>query len=195
MPSGKKNIGLYFGSFNPIHNGHLAIANYLLENTEMNEIWFVVSPQSPFKKEDSLLKDDLRYSMVLLAIKGNDRLRACNIEFGLPKPSYTIDTLNKLKKNYADAEFSLILGADNLENFNKWKNYQKILENFQIYVYPRHGSEGGTLSNHSSITWIHASLLDISSTEIRKMIKQGNDVSSFLPEKVLKYIVKMSFYK
>jgi len=195
MLSDKKNIGLYFGSFNPIHNGHLAIANYLLENTGMDEVWFVVSPQSPFKKEDSLLEDDFRYSMVLLAIKGNDRMRASNIEFGLPKPSYTINTLNILREKYPDVNFSLILGADNLEYFNKWKNYQEILANYHIYVYPRSGSEGGTLSNHSSITWVNAPLLDISSTDIREMIKKGTDVSPFLSEKVLKYIAKMGFYK
>jgi nicotinate-nucleotide adenylyltransferase len=194
MISVTKNIGLYFGSFNPIHNGHLAIANYLLENTTLNEVWFVVSPQSPFKSEDSLLSNDYRYKMVFLAIEDNKRLRACNIEFSLPKPSYTINTLKALHKKYPSKNFELIIGADNLEAFDKWKDYEEIINNYRIYVYPRHGSDGGKFSAHPSVCWIDAPLLDISSTAIRESIGQGKGVRKMLPAKVLEYINKMGFY-
>ena len=195
MISVTKNIGLYFGSFNPIHNGHLAIANHLLESTDLEEVWFVVSPQSPFKNEDTLLGNDYRYEMVLLAIENNKRLRACNIEFSLPKPSYTINTLKALHEKYPAKNFELIIGADNLETFDKWKNYEEIINNYRIYVYPRHGSDGGKFSTHPSVFWIDAPLLDFSSTAIRESIQMEKDVQQLLPSKVLKYIEEMGFYK
>ncbi|HNW88955.1 MAG TPA: nicotinate (nicotinamide) nucleotide adenylyltransferase [Bacteroidales bacterium] len=195
MISAAKNIGLYFGSFNPIHKGHLAIARYLLKTSGLDEVWFVISPQSPFKSEESLLDDDQRYEMVLLSIKNNKRLRACNIEFALPKPSYTISTLKALHEKYPEKSFSIIMGSDNLDSFHKWKNYEDIITNFRIYVYPRHGSDGGRFKSHPSVCWINAPLLDISSTAIRAFIRQGKDVRKLLPAKVLEYIEEMGFYK
>lgn len=195
MDHAKQNIGLYFGSFNPIHNGHLAIANYLLKTAEMDEVWFVVSPQSPFKQDDSLLDDDHRLAMVLLAIENNQRMRACDIEFTMPKPSYTINTLEALHIKYPSKNFALIMGADNLETFHKWKNFEEIINHHCIYVYPRSNTDKGNASKHPSVIMIDAPLLDISSTTIREFIRSGKDVSQFLPEKVLVYIDKMGFYK
>jgi len=195
MVSSKQNIGLYFGSFNPIHNGHIAIANYLLETGKVDEVWFVVSPQSPFKQENSLLDDDHRYEMVLLAIENNKRLRACNIEFSLPKPSYTINTLKELHKKYPTKNFALIMGADNLESFHKWKNFEEIIDNHCIYVYPRSNVDEGNVSKHPSVCRIDAPLLDISSTTIREFIRSGKDVGQFLQVEVLKYINNNGFYK
>lgn len=190
-----KNIGLYFGSFNPIHNGHLSIAKYILKKTDLEEIWFVVSPQSPFKKESSLLDDDFRFKMVQLAIKNYQRIHACDIEFTLPKPSYTIDTLNAIQEKFPKNTFSLIIGSDNLESFPKWKDYRKIIDNYKIFVYPRSGFDGGKLKTHSSVCLINAPLYDISSTWIREIIKSGKDVKGYMPERVLSYIEKMGFYK
>ena len=195
MISTAKNIGLYFGTFNPIHNGHLAIANHLLNSAELEEIWFVVSPQSPFKSKESLAEDKYRYQMVLLATENNSCLNACNIEFTLPKPSYTIDTLSELHKKYPEKNFALIMGSDNLESLQLWKNYEEILNNYRIYVYPRQGSDGGTFSSHPSVRWVDAPLIEISSTTIRESIKQEKDISLLLPAKVFKYIEEMGFYK
>lgn len=195
MISVAKNIGLYFGSFNPIHKGHLAIAKYLLKSSDLEELWFVISPQSPFKSEESLLDDDYRFKMVLLAIQNNKRLRACNIEFALPKPSYTINTLKALHEKYPEKNFSIIMGSDNLDSFDKWKNYEDIINNSRIYVYPRHGSDGSRFKSHPSVCWVNAPLLDISSTTIREFIRQGKDVRKMLPVNVLEYIEKMGFYK
>ncbi|HNW69076.1 MAG TPA: nicotinate (nicotinamide) nucleotide adenylyltransferase [Bacteroidales bacterium] len=195
MDPAKQNIGLYFGSFNPIHNGHIAIANYLLGTAKMDEVWFVVSPQSPFKQENSLLDDNYRLEMVLLAIKNNKRLRACDIEFTMPKPSYTINTLKALHKKYPSKNFALIMGADNLETFHKWKNFEEIINHHYIYVYPRSHSDKGNVHAHPSVIMIDAPLLDISSTSIREYVRSGKDVGPFLPEKVLEYINKMGFYK
>lgn len=137
MSFSKKKIGLYFGSFNPIHLGHLILANYFIQNTNLSKIWFVVSPQNPLKGRLSLLDDDIRFRLVQLAIKDNLSFVASNVEFGLSLPSYTINTLEYLSTRNADKEFSIIMGEDNLNNFDKWKDYQKIIENYQIYVYPR----------------------------------------------------------
>jgi len=194
MDQAKQNIGLYFGSFNPIHNGHIAIANYLLDTTEMDEVWFVVSPQSPFKQEDSLLDDDHRLALILLAIENNKRLRACNIEFTMPKPSYTINTLEALHKKYPLTNFALIMGADNLETFHKWKNFEEIINHHCIYVYPRSHADKGNAGKHPSVIMIDAPLLEISSTTIREYIRSGKDAGPFLPEKVLEYINKKGFY-
>ncbi|HOY30835.1 MAG TPA: nicotinate (nicotinamide) nucleotide adenylyltransferase [Bacteroidales bacterium] len=195
MSLSSEHIGLYFGSFNPIHNGHLAIAGFLLANTDLDEVWFVVSPQSPFKSESSLLDDDHRYKMVQLAIKKNIRLKACNIEFSLPKPSYTINTLRALEEKYPDKKFALIMGSDNLDNFDKWKDYKDIIDHHRIWVYPRHGSDVGKFKNHPSVRLINAPLLDISSTNIRKLIHEGKDVSRMVPKNVLTHINKMNFYR
>lgn len=193
-----KKIGLFFGSFNPIHIGHVILANYILENSDMEELWFVVSPQNPFKDKKSLLSDHNRLDMVQLAISNYPKMRASNVEFSLPRPSYTIDTLVYLKEKYPDHSFSLIMGEDNLESLSKWKNAETLIKNHQIIVYPR------TFSNekpkqkypeHANIALINAPILEISATEIRKMIKSGKNVRPMLPPEVFDYLDGSAFYK
>ncbi len=187
--------GLFFGSFNPIHSGHLALADYMLEYTDLQNIWFIVSPQNPFKNKSDLLDEKDRLKIVNIAIGNNTKLKACDIEFELPQPSYTITTLNCLKVKYPEYEFALIMGADNLENFHKWKNYEEILKHYQLYVYPRTESDGGELKNHPHVKIVNAPLMEISSTAIRKAIKESNDIRSFIPDAVYQYIKKMHFYE
>lgn len=193
-----KKIGLFFGSFNPIHIGHLILANYILENSDMDELWFVVSPQNPFKDKKSLLKDNNRLDMVQLAVKNYPKMRASNIEFSLPKPSYTIDTLTYLKEKYPNVSFALIMGEDNLDGLSKWKNSEKIIENYQIIVYPRvfegEKKDSGYLQNEH-ITLIKAPIIELSATEIRNMIKEGKNVRPMLPPEVFEYLDGSSFYK
>ncbi len=191
----KQKIALYFGSFNPIHNGHLAIANYILEYSDLNRLWFVVSPHSPFKNKTSLLPDYQRIELVDLAIENADFFRSSNIEFNLPQPTRTIDTLAYLHEKYPDKEFSLIMGADNLANFHKWKNYRQILDYHNIYVYPRPNSPSNWLEKHKNIKMINAPLIEISSSFIRKAIKEGKDVRFFMPPKVWRLIKEMNYYK
>ena len=169
-----KKIGLFFGSFNPIHIGHLILANYILENTDMDELWFVVSPQSPFKEKKSLLKDHNRLDMVQLAVKNYPKIRASNIEFSLPIPSYTTDTLTYLKEKHPDYNFALIMGEDNLKSLSKWKNAETMIENYQIIVYPRlTNSLPENAPVHPNISLIKAPIIELSATEIRKMLKDG----------------------
>ena len=188
-------IGLYFGSFNPIHNGHLAIANYMLEFTDLEQIWFIVSPQNPLKKKKSLLADYHRYELVNLAIGDSVNYKASNVEFSLPQPSRTIDTLAYLFDKYPDKQFTLMMGADNLLNFKKWKNYQEILNHYQIYVYPRPEVQQTDFDNHPSVKRIEAPLMEISSSFIRQAIKDKKDIRFFLPETVWNYIKEMHFYE
>ncbi len=189
-------IGLYFGSYNPIHIGHLAIANYIVEFTDINQLWFVVSPQNPFKRKVNLLDDYQRLDLVYRSVEGDDRLRASNIEFGLPKPSYTIDTLAYLKERHPKYEFVVLMGSDNLENLHKWKNYEAILENYGIIVYPRPGFDIANVRKHKNITIAEdAPLMEISSSFIRESIRKGKDIRYFLPQKAWQYIDEMSFYK
>ncbi|GAB4154484.1 MAG: nicotinate (nicotinamide) nucleotide adenylyltransferase [Winogradskyella sp.] len=190
-------VGLYFGTFNPIHVGHLTIANHLAEHTDLDQIWFVVTPQSPFKKKSSLLDDRQRYEMVYLATEDYIKLRPCDIEFGLKQPNYTIDTLTYLNEKYPDYEFALIMGEDNLKSFHKWKNYELILENHSIYVYPRlsDGRVEKKFNNHSKIFNISAPIMELSSTFIRNEIKAGRNIRPMLPNKVWSYIDEMNFYK
>jgi len=190
----KKNIGLYFGSFNPIHIGHLAIANYIVEFTDLKQIWFVISPHNPFKKKESLLSDKMRYYMVNIAIEDDNRFKACSIEFSLPKPSYTINTLTYLKEKYPTITFSLIMGSDNLKSIHKWKNYEEIIKNYSIYVYPRPQEEISTWEK-GDIHLLNAPLMDISASFIRKSIKSGHDIRYFLSNKVFRYIDEMNLYK
>lgn len=190
----KKKIGLYFGSFNPIHIGHLAIANYFVEYTDLNQIWFIISPHNPLKKKETLLFDKQRYYMVNLAVENDLRLKASSIEFSLPKPSYTINTLTYLKEKYPEKEFSLIMGEDNLKNFHKWKNFTEILENYSIFVYPRPGNKP-SLPKNGNIQIVNAPLMDISASFIRNAIKSGKDIRYFLPEKVYQYLDEMNLYK
>lgn len=190
-------VGLYFGTFNPIHIGHLTIANHLAEHSDLDQIWFVVTPQSPFKKKSSLLDNRQRYEMVYLATEDYLKLKPSDIEFELKQPNYTIDTLTYLEEKFTDYEFALIMGEDNLKSFHKWKNYELILENCSIYVYPRlsKGKINPQFKNHPKIFNISAPIMELSSTFIRKEIKAGRNVRPMLPDKVWYYIDEMNFYK
>jgi len=190
-----KKTGLFFGSFNPIHIGHLALANYMLSFTDLDEIWFVISPHNPLKEKQSLLAQNHRLYMVKLATESHAKFKASDIEFKLSQPSYTINTLTHLKEKYPKKNFSLIMGMDNLQNFHKWKNYEQILDKHNIYVYPRHQSHAGNFINHPNIIITEAPIMEISSSFIRKAISEKKDVSCFMPEKVAAYVSEMSFYK
>ncbi len=189
------HIGLFFGSFNPIHIGHLAIAEYMLWNTGLDQIWFVVSPHNPLKAKETLLDDNLRLEMVHLAIDHDNRFRVSDIEFRMPKPSYTIDTLIYLNGKFPEHRFSLILGTDNLESFHKWKNADLIVKNYHRFVYPRIGSCEGNLKSHENISLVNAPKIEISSSFLRQAIRDKKSVRYFLPEKVFEYIDRMNFYK
>ncbi|WP_452224856.1 nicotinate (nicotinamide) nucleotide adenylyltransferase [Lacinutrix chionoecetis] len=191
------NIGLYFGSFNPIHVGHLIIANQLVENSDLDQVWFVVTPHNPFKKKSSLLDNYQRLEMVHLATKDYSKLKESNIEFNLPQPNYTINTLTYLQEKYPAYQFSLIMGEDNLKSFHKWKNYELILENHNIYVYPRisEGQVASQFTEHKKIHRVEAPIIEISSTLIRNGIKEGKNVKPLLPEHVWNYLDEMNFYR
>jgi nicotinate-nucleotide adenylyltransferase len=188
-------IGLFFGSFNPIHIGHLILANYMVEYTGMKELWFVVSPQNPFKKKTSLLPEIHRLAMVDRAIDKDDRFRASNIEFKLPKPSYTTNTLAHLVEKYPNYKFSLIMGADNLTHLHKWKNAENLVENHDIYVYPRPGAKAGRFNDSENVHLLDAPQVEISASFIRKAIKNQKDMSWFLPKGAWDYMDEMGFYK
>ncbi len=190
-----KKIGLFFGSFNPVHVGHMIIANHLVENTDLDQVWLVVSPQNPFKERKNLANSHDRLHLANLAIGDeNLQLKASDIEFGLPMPSYTIDTLTYLKEKY-EHDFALIMGGDNLTNFHKWKNYEKILENHKIFIYKRPGSGETQLDDHPAINFVDAPLLNISSSYIRKQIKQGKSIQYLVPDSVFKYLKDSTLYK
>lgn len=200
QPSSKsfpaKETGLYFGSFNPIHIGHLAIANYMVEFAGLHEFWFVVSPQNPHKQKASLLNDYDRLEMVQLAVADDYRFQVSDIEFFLPKPSYTVDTLAYLSDRNPGRNFKVLMGSDNLENFHKWKNYETIVENYGVLVYPRPGFDAAKVPQHKNIFVAGgAPLMEISSSFIRKAIKNGKDVRHFLPPKVWEYIDRKGFYR
>lgn len=188
-------IGLFFGSFNPVHNGHLIIANYVCETTDLDKVWLVVSPQNPLKPKETLLKEYDRLHLINLAIEENKNLKASNIEFKLPKPSYTIDTLIYLKEKYPQHEFSLIMGSDNLKTIHKWKNYEMILNNYPIYVYTRKGAEMNPFPKNANIHFLDFPFLDISATFIRENIRNGVSMQYFLPDPVWEYIRTSGFYK
>ncbi len=188
-------IGLYFGTFNPIHNGHMAIANYIVEYSDIDQLWFVVSPQNPHKRKQNLLKDHHRLAMVRCAVEYDNRFRVSNIEFGLPKPSYTIDTLTYLKEQYPEYYFKIIMGSDNLKKFHQWKNYEQIISNYGVIVYPRPGFEPEKYQLPPSTEIVEAPQMEISSTFIRNAIKEGKDVRYFLPLKTWEYLDEMNFYK
>ena len=193
----KKKVGLYFGTYNPIHIGHLIIANYMVEFSNLDEIWMVVTPQNPFKKKDSLLDNQQRLQMVYLACENYGKLKACDVEFKMPQPNYTINTLAQLEENYPELDFSLIMGEDNLKSFHKWKNYEVILERYFIYVYPRvsAGKIENQFKDHPKIHRVEAPIVEISSSFIRKSIKERKNVIPMLPPKVWEYIDRMNFYK
>lgn len=189
------NVGLFFGSFNPIHVGHLIIANIMVGSAGLDEVWFVVSPQNPFKKSSrSLIHEFDRIDMVERAIEDNPFLKACDIELHLPKPSYTIDTLTHISEKYPDHSFNLIIGEDNLAAFKKWKNSEDILENFTLIVYPRPDAQPSEFRDHPKVRIVNAPMLDISATFIRKCIKDHQSVRYLIHEKVDQFIKDRKLY-
>jgi nicotinate-nucleotide adenylyltransferase len=187
-------IGLFFGSFNPIHNGHLIIANYICETTDLDKVWLVVSPQNPLKPKDTLLKEYDRLHLINLAIENNKNLKASSIEFQLPRPSYTIDTLTHLKEKYPQHTFVLMMGSDNLVTLHKWKNYELLLKNYEIMVYRRRGFDENPYPQHR-VRLLDFPYLDISATFIRDNIRKGVSMQFFLPEKVWDYIEGSNLYR
>ncbi len=192
-----KNIGLYFGTFNPIHIGHLAIANHMAEYSDLDEIWMVVTPHNPFKKKSTLLDNHHRFEMVYRATESYPKLKPSDVEFSLPQPNYTVHTLAHLQEIHPENQFHLIMGEDNLKGFHKWKNYEVILENHHIYVYPRisEGSIEHQFKDNQKIHKVDAPIMEISSTFIRKSIAEGKNIQPLLPKEVWEYIDQMNFYK
>ena len=188
-------VGLFFGSFNPIHIGHLIIASYMANYTDLDEVWLVVSPHNPLKDKIGLINMYDRLEMAKLATERTERIRVSDIEFKLPKPSYTIDTLTFLNEKYPGRHFTLIMGSDNLASFKKWKNHEIILRDYEIYVYPRPRYENLELANHSSVKVTETPLMEISSTFLRRSIKEGKNAQFFLPEPVLEFIDSKNLYR
>lgn len=188
-------IGLFFGSFNPVHTGHMIIANYFAENTDLQQVWFVVSPQNPFKDKQSLLDEKHRLYMVNLAVEQHYKLQASNIEFHLPQPSYTINTLTYLKEKHPDYTFVLLMGSDNLSSLHKWKNIDLILASHHIYVYARRGVETIPDGLGGNIRLFQLPMLDLSSTTIRQFIKEGKSIRYLVPDVVWNHINEMRFYR
>lgn len=189
-------VGLFFGTYNPVHVGHMVIANYMVEYTDLDQVWMVVTPQNPFKQKQSILKDYDRLHLVRLAIGDDPKLVASDIEFSLPQPSYTATTLVYLKEKFPDKDFALIMGADNLNHFHKWKNHDEIIKNYELYVYPRMDSnDGGELRHHYKVNYVEAPVMKISSSFIRKAIKEGKSVNHYMPSEVAKYVDEMNFYR
>lgn len=190
-----KRTALFFGSFNPIHVGHLIIANRMLQQEGVDEVWFVVSPQNPLKERGTLLADHHRMQMVRRAIEDNYGMRSCDIEMHLPVPSYTVVTLAALEEKYPEHEFCLVMGSDNLATFDRWRNYQYILDHYRLLVYPRPGTEHCKFATHPSVTMVDVPMMDISSSYIRRQIAQKKDVRYLLTEPVHKYLTEMHFYE
>ena len=190
----RKRIGLFFGSFNPPHIGHMAIANYIVLYGNIDELWFVVSPQNPLKEKKILVHSRTRLEMVRRAIGGYQFMRASDIEFNLPTPNFTINTLIHIEKKYPDYDFCLIMGMDNIQTFNKWKSWEIILEQNKILVYPRPGFDGKPYINHPNVELVEAPLMEISSSFIRQAIKEGKDIRYFLPEPVAQMIYQEGLY-
>lgn len=190
-------IGLYFGTFNPIHVGHLIIANHLLEYSDLDEIWMVVTPHNPHKKKSSLLDNHHRLELVYLATENYDTIKPSDIEFKMPQPNYTVHTLAHISEKYPQHDFCLIMGEDNLKSFHKWKNYDAILDDYHIYVYPRisAGKVETRFDNHQKIHKVDAPIVEISSTLIRNGIKAKKNVRPMLTKEVWKYIDEMNFYR
>ena len=187
-------IGLYFGSFNPVHVAHLIIANHILNDTDIEKVWFVVSPQNPFKAESNLLNEYHRLHLVRLATEDDNRIKASDIEFGLPMPSYTSVTLAHLHEKNPEHQYSIIMGSDSFQNLHKWKNFESIVKNYPVYVYKRQGFD---IHNHvnANLNIVDAPLLQISATQIRRLIKEGKSIRYMVPEKVREEIEKGNYYK
>jgi len=190
-----EKVGLFFGSFNPIHNGHMMLANYMAEFTDLQEVWFIVSPQNPLKDKKSLLADFHRLDLVYKAVDDYPKFKVSDIEFRLPKPSYTIDTLVRLSEKNPDKSFSVICGMDSLQSFQKWKNYDVILRDYRVLVYPRKGYSPGQFENHPSVQLVDAPEIEVSSSFLRHAVSVGKDVRFFIPPKAYQYIVDMHFYE
>jgi nicotinate-nucleotide adenylyltransferase len=188
-------IGLYFGSFNPVHNGHLIIANFVANYTSLDRIWFVVSPQNPFKQKSSLINEHHRKHLIDLAIEGEKKLRTSNIEFKLPVPSYTIDTLTYLKDKYPTDKFSIIMGSDSFQNIKNWKNSQVLIKNYSIIIYERPGFKVDSKVLNEKVVLLKAPLLDISSTQIRQMIQEKKSIRYLVPDIVRQEIDNQQYYK
>lgn len=191
----KRSVGLFFGSFNPVHIGHMILANYMATQTPLDEVWLVVSPHNPHKKRGSLANDHARLHLVELAIDDTPKLRASRIEFDLPKPSYTVDTLAVLRDRYPQLEFSLIMGSDNIATFHKWKNFELILRDFQIQVYLRPGYPPGDLAEHPNVHIHEAPLMHLSASYIRSCVAKGYSVKYLVPEAVVEELERTGMYK
>lgn len=191
----KRQIGLFFGSFNPVHIGHLILANYMATQTDLDEVWIVVSPHNPLKSRGSLANDHDRLHLVQLAIGDNPRLRPSRVEFDLPKPSYTVDTLAVLREKYPDNSFALIMGSDNLQSFAKWKNHDIILRDYRVLVYRRPGYDDGPFAGHPSVTVFDAPLMQISATYVRKLLRAGQSVRYLVPPAVEEELLRSGMYR
>jgi len=188
-------VGLFFGSFNPVHVGHMIIANYMATQTDLEEVWMVVSPHNPLKPKKTLARDHDRLHLVRLAIGDNPRLKASDVEFGLPQPSYTVDTLSYLKEKYPNRQFALIMGGDNLATLHKWKNYELLLRDHEIFVYQRPSHDLGELQQHPSIKIVEAPLMQISASYIRRCLKAGQSVQYLVPDAVYRYLEEVAIYR
>ena len=192
-----KKIGLYPGTFNPIHYGHITLVDYFINNTELDEVWVVLTPQNPFKKSNDLIKDNYRLEMANKIFNHLINIKVSNIEFQLEKPNYTIDTINRLLEDYPKNQFTLLIGEDNLANFHQWKDYSKILDLVNIFVYPRtkkNAIDKGIINN-SKIKILDAPEIKVSSEEIREKMKEGSDIKNYLPKEVYSYIIEKNLYK
>ena len=195
-----KKVGLFFGTFNPIHVGHLIIANHMAEFSGLDEVWLVVTPHNPHKKKNTLLEDTHRLAMVRIATESYPKLKASTVEFDLPQPNYTVNTLTVLEEKYPTKEFCLIMGEDNLKNLHKWKNYEVILERYPIFIYPRiskntEDNSNSILNKNNSVTFINAPKVELSSTFIRKGIALNKNIKPMLSKNVWHYIDEMNFYR
>lgn len=188
-------VGLFFGSFNPVHVGHMIIANFMATQTDLEEVWMVVSPHNPLKPKKTLARDHDRLHLVRLAIGDNPKLKASDVEFGLPQPSYTVDTLSYLKEKYPNRQFSLIMGGDNLATLHKWKNYELLLRDHEIFVYQRPSHDLGDLQQHPSIKIVEAPLMQISASYIRNCLKAGQSVQYLVPDAVYRYLEEVAIYR
>ena len=192
-----KKIGLYLGTFNPIHHGHITLANYFANNTDLDEVWVVLTPQNPFKKNNNLIQDNHRLEMANNTFNHLKNIKVSDIEFQLDKPNYTIDTINRLSKDFPNQQFTLLIGEDNLVNFHYWKDYSKILDLVEVYVYPRTTDINidQELITNNKINILDAPKIETSSDQIRKRIKEGDDIQSYLPKEIYKYIIEKKLYK